>query len=203
VCDRHLRAVRDNNGPSTAKATRSVLSGICRFAARYDALERNPVRDTGKISAKPKKVPTALTIAAVKSLRAALLGTQRTVDRDLPDFVDMMLATGLRIGECSAITWGCVDLDAGTVDVRGIVIRVRGQGLVIRRDESSKLTERTLDLPSWAVEMLRKRKSRLTPKQLREVDVPVFLLRRSEGSGIHPTHRPTFERHSWTRGCLV
>jgi hypothetical protein len=48
VCDRHLCAVRDNNGPSTAKATRSVLSGICRFAARHDALERNPVRDTGR-----------------------------------------------------------------------------------------------------------------------------------------------------------
>jgi integrase len=31
---------------------------------------------------------------------------------DLPDFVAMMLATGLRIGECAALRWENVDLNA-------------------------------------------------------------------------------------------
>ena len=57
--------------------------------------------------------------------------TYTTVARDLPDFVAFMLATGLRMGEASAITWDALDLDAGTVEVRGTVIRLKGQGLVL------------------------------------------------------------------------
>jgi integrase len=52
--------------------------------------------------------------------------------RDLPDFTDMMLATGLRIGETAAVTWEALDLDAATVEVRGTVIRVTGHGLTIK-----------------------------------------------------------------------
>jgi hypothetical protein len=39
--DRRLRVVRDKHGAGTAKLTRTVLSGICGLAARYDALDRN------------------------------------------------------------------------------------------------------------------------------------------------------------------
>jgi hypothetical protein len=38
--------------------------------------------------------------------------------RDLLDFIDMMLATGERY----AITWEALDLDAGTVEIRGTVV---------------------------------------------------------------------------------
>ena len=48
------------------------------------------------------------------------------------NFVDMMLATGKRIGENSAITWDALDLDAGTVEIRGTVVRIRGEGLRIK-----------------------------------------------------------------------
>lgn len=33
------------------------------------------------------------------------------IARDLLDFVDMMLATGLRIGETAAIQWSSIDLE--------------------------------------------------------------------------------------------
>ena len=45
VVDRHLGAVRAKHGSSIAKTTRSVLSGICVVACRYDALATNPCRD--------------------------------------------------------------------------------------------------------------------------------------------------------------
>jgi hypothetical protein len=38
VVDRHLGAVKAKHGPSLAKTTRSVLSGICALACRHDAL---------------------------------------------------------------------------------------------------------------------------------------------------------------------
>ena len=158
--DRHLRAVKDKHGAGTAKLTRTVLSGMCGLAARYDALDRNPVREASAITrTAPRKAPQALTAAQATQLRAALTYDEKAVKRDLPDFVSMMLATGLRIGEVCAITWDCIDFDAGTVRTGGIVVRVPGKGLQIKTTESSKVKPRVLRLPSWAVEMLRIRAS--------------------------------------------
>src|SRR5918998_4092532 len=69
----------------------------------------------------------------------------------------MMLATGKRIGENSAITWDALDLETGSVEIRGTVVRIKGQGLRIKCKPKSKAGYRKLRLPSWAVEMLRRR----------------------------------------------
>lgn len=70
-----------------------------------------------------------------------------------------MLATGMRIGEASAVTWDALDLDAATVEVRGTVVRIKGAGLTIKWRPKSKSGYRTLELPGWAAEMLRQRQA--------------------------------------------
>jgi hypothetical protein len=45
MVDRHLIAVKAKHGLSLAKAIRSVLSGVCALACRYDALVTNPCSD--------------------------------------------------------------------------------------------------------------------------------------------------------------
>jgi integrase len=69
------------------------------------------------------------------------------------EFTDFMLATGLRIGEASAVRWDGLDLDAGTVTVDGTVVRVKGVGLTIKKPKSAS-GRRRLELPAWAVAML-------------------------------------------------
>jgi integrase len=49
---------------------------------------------------------------------------------DVPTLLRFMLATGQRIGECLAVLWFEVDLQAGRVDVSSTVIRWTGHGLV-------------------------------------------------------------------------
>ena len=173
VLDRHLRAVSAAHGPAMAKMTRSVLSGMCGLAARHDAIDRNPVRDVGAISSKPKKAPRAMTIEQVRDLRTKLAQDEKAVGRDLPDFVAFMLATGLRIGETAAVTWDALDLDAGIVEVRGTVIRLKGRGLWLKPAAKSRAGSRTLALPSWCVEMLRRRRDN-RPKAFRADVTPVF-----------------------------
>ena len=172
--ERHLRLVAGKHGPGMAKMTKSVLSGVCGLAARHDALERNPVRDTGRIETSAKKAPKALTADQARQLLAALDADEKGKKADVPDFVAFMLATGCRIGEAAAVTWEVLDLDAGTAEIRSTVVRVKGQGL-IRKSTKTASGARTLLLPPWCVERLRRRAARVGASQERaQTELPVF-----------------------------
>ena len=162
--DRLLRAVRENHGVGVAKATRTVLSGVFGLAARHDAVPGNLVRDVAPIpGSRSRKGPKrALALGEVWDLRGKLARSVRAVGLDVPDLVDMMMATGLRIGEAAAVTWPAVDLGAGTVEVRGTVVRITGVGLVIKPVPKSAAGWRVVELPGWAVEMLRRRRRTAT-----------------------------------------
>jgi integrase len=134
-CERLIRTIEKKRGAATAKTTRSVLSGMCGYAARHEALDRNPVRDTSSVSSVPKSPPRALTIAQAIDLRIWLTYDDRAISREVPDLVDFMLATGLRISECAAVTWRNIDLDSWTVRVAGNVVRLKGVGLIVHVEE--------------------------------------------------------------------
>jgi integrase len=173
VLDRHLRLIVDKHGAATAKMCRSVLFGLCTLAACHDALERNPVRALGPVSAKAKKAPRAMTVPELRQLRAALTYDEQAIARDLPDLVSFMMATGLRIGETTGLAWDAVDLDLGTVDVRAAAIGVKGQGLVIKTTKTDAGT-RTLVLPQWCITMLRRRVGALALSEESTHRRPVF-----------------------------
>lgn len=157
LVDRHLAAVKLKHGNAVAKTTRTVLSGICGLACRHDAMATNPCRDVSRISTKPKKSPRALELVEVREIRAWLAQDRKANDRDLPDLVGFMLATGIRIGEACAVRWEDVDLNTRTFEVIGTVLRIKGQGLILKPSPKSEAGKRILELPSWAVEMLRVR----------------------------------------------
>lgn len=172
--DRHLRLIADKHGPAVAKMTKSVLSGVCGLAARHDALERNPVRDTGRIETAARKAPKALTAEEARTLLTRLDADERAGKNDVPDLVAFMLATGCRIGEAAAVTWDVLDLEAGTVEVRSTIVRVTGQGLVCKSTKTAS-GARTLLLPPWCVERLRGRASRVeTATKGAGPEAPVF-----------------------------
>ncbi|MEJ3652543.1 site-specific integrase [Actinomycetes bacterium KLBMP 9759] len=156
--DRLVVQVHDRDGAAAAKTLRTVLSGMVGLAVRYGALDSNPVRDVGRIES-DRSSARALSLAEATDLRAKIHADERCKGWDLVDFTDFMLATGLRIGEAAAVTWDALDLDAGTVEVRGTVIRVKGVGLTIKPRPKSKSGYRTLELPAWAVAMLDRRRA--------------------------------------------
>src|SRR6185312_13348928 len=83
---------------------------------------------------------------------------------DLADLTRMMLATGCRIGECLALGWPDVDLDAATVDVHWRLVRRTGIGLLrFPSTKSGRKGERLIPLPSWAVTMLKRRRLAIGP----------------------------------------
>jgi hypothetical protein len=73
------------------------------------------------VPSKPKRVPRALSVAEVRQLRAWLTYDDKAIERDLPDLADMLVATGLRVGECLAVTWDAHERPDGSNNARQVV----------------------------------------------------------------------------------
>ncbi len=107
------------------------------------------MRDVSRITSS-REPARSLTLDEVRALRVGLRADQQAVERDLPDLVDFMLGTGLRIGEVLAMmTWSAVDLAAG-------------QGSVLQLRPKTRNRWRRLDLPLWLIEVLATRERTAT-----------------------------------------
>jgi integrase len=159
--NRALRAIAERNGPGAAKTAKTVLSGMCKLAISYEAIDTNPVRDAQSIGQGEKDPVRALTRAEVEQMGDLLRSHGRALELDLPDLVDWMLATGCRIGEACAARDEVLDLDAGTWEINATLVRVTGKGLVIQRRPKTAAGWRVLALPPFAVTMVRRRAGEL------------------------------------------
>jgi integrase len=152
--DQFLQQVRMHHGPSLARMTRSVLSGMCALAARRDVMQFNPVRDTTPIRAKPANPAQPLDDFELGELRQTLLASELAHDLDVVDLVLFMIATGCRVGEALALMWTDVNLANCSVEIRTTAIRVKGQGVLIKNSPKTSTSRRTLELPAWCVDLL-------------------------------------------------
>lgn len=125
--DAYDDALRLHVLPSVGGLRVRELSGVMGLAVRYEAIDRNPVREVSPITIERKEA-RSLQLDEVRTLRAGLRRDERAVDRDIPALVDFMLGTGMRIGEVLAVTWDALDLEAGTVEIRATVVRSKVPG---------------------------------------------------------------------------
>lgn len=162
LLDRFLRA---RKSPAVAKRCRVVLTGMFALAARHDAIDHNPVRETAKRTSERNAV-RAMTVLEVAELRARVAawaggnvsGPPRALD--LPEILDVMVGTGARIGEVLALRRDDTDLaaDPPTVTVRGTVVGNRRQEI-----PKSDTSRRTMILPSFTVAAIRRQLARDLP----------------------------------------
>jgi integrase len=148
-----VKAIRDEVGAASARTCKSILSGAFSLSVRHGALAANPVREIKIRGGARRQPPRALEDAERKAWFDLLRQDERAVRADLVDLCKFMLATGERIGETLAVTWGDLDRETGEIDCSHQIQRLKGQGLVRRRVKSAA-GERILALPRWALEMV-------------------------------------------------
>lgn len=154
--DRFFVELKARTSPAHAVTARAVVGGILGYAARHGAITGNPVRDIEPIEGRTRKKSRALTMAECREWLEQLEQDPAACRHDLPDLTRFMMATGVRIGEALALYWEDVDFDRGVVAIEWTVVRVRGVGLR-RTPPKTAASERTLAVPAWALEMLRRR----------------------------------------------
>ncbi|HET7386157.1 MAG TPA: tyrosine-type recombinase/integrase [Nocardioidaceae bacterium] len=162
--DRALKEISSQAGPGAAKTARSVLSGMLRLAVRHGAISANPVREAAPIRTPRKSAVHALSKDEVDTMTRLLHAHERAVELDIPDLVDFMLATGVRIGEALAVRSGTntdgealLDLVHNTVEINATIVRIKGKGLTIQAWPKTAAGWRRLALPPYASKIIERR----------------------------------------------
>jgi len=144
--------VTAGNSPALVKYLRVVLRIALNEALKSDLIVRNVAE-----LATPPKVETREIVPFTAEQAGRFL--KAAMGHRLEALFTVGLAIGLRSGECSALQWSDVDLDAGTVAVRHTLQRVRQpdekKGHLVMLPPKSQKSRRTLDLPATCVTIIR------------------------------------------------
>jgi integrase len=163
--DRFLKSLASNKSYSMAKQAKVVLSLAFALAVRYEAVARNPVRETARLR-KPPSQALALTTGQVEAIRAAVRGWRRgeglsgpKPDGQLEAIIEVMLGTSARIGEVLAIRKCDVDVTTTPATVRlcGTVVSLKGRPTFRQDHPKTSKSVRTVAVPSFTAEVIRQR----------------------------------------------
>src|SRR3954452_12850467 len=151
---------------SRQRKTKVVMGAMLAMAVRHDALTVNPVQQTSHIH-RERSEPRSLTLQDINTVREALrawTAKQRPgpkASSDMADIVDVMLATGARIGEILALRWVDVALDADrpNLTINGTIKTEPGKGTYRKASPKSDSSVRTVVLPEFALAVLKRRQA--------------------------------------------
>ncbi|MFH5824737.1 tyrosine recombinase XerC [Georgenia sp. AZ-5] len=170
VCQDWINSIIDGGtkGPYdmvvTAVQIRGAFKAVLDRAIVHDALRFNPM---DKTTTPRRKVPDpkAMTVSDVYRLRKAVRDWEaarqgRSGPRPtghVPAAVDVMLGTGLRIGEALALNWGEVNLSPDglpTIAVDATLVDIKGKGTIRQEMPKTDAGKRTIIIPRFTVESL-------------------------------------------------
>lgn len=163
--DLFIKTLATTKSYSMAKQARTVLSLSFGLAVRYDAVAKNPVRDTTRLR-KPPSQAMALTAKQVDAIRAAVRGWRRgpgvpgpPPDGQLEQIIEVMLGTSARIGEVLAIRKCDVDVTStpATVRICGTIVSPAGKPTHRQPHPKTAKSTRTVSVPGFTAEVLRQR----------------------------------------------
>ena len=163
--DQFIKTLASTKSYSTAKQARTVLSLAFGLAVRYDAIPRNPVRDTVRLRTPPSQAH-ALTVEQIEVIRTAARSWRRGAgfsgpppDGQLEQIIEVMLGTSARIGEALAIRKCDVDVTVSPATVRicGTIVSPKGKPTHRQHHPKTLKSTRTVSVPPFVAEVLRQR----------------------------------------------
>jgi integrase len=146
---------RRQGKPLSAKTVReiaSVMNQVFKHAVRMKAIRFNPMLDVQRPRG-AKKEPRHFEVHHLESIAAAVRGHE---------WLDLLIvldsATGCRRGELLALEWPDIDLKRKAVTINKSLSQTREAGVAPKLTKNRK--NRTLTLPAYAMEALKKHRAR-------------------------------------------
>ncbi|MGN6252586.1 MAG: tyrosine-type recombinase/integrase [Marmoricola sp.] len=160
------------------KKIRSVLVRAFNLAIFHEALNGNPASAVPSVPVprvKKKSIPVEDLDAVRTAIREWANAERRNGPKsvDLPDIVDLLIATGMRIGEVLALRWSDIELTAPPARRADETwfpwLMVNGQitskGKRVNYGKTHAAI-RPIALPDWAASLLRRRKLEQPPNDI-------------------------------------
>ena len=175
--DRFIKDVARRT-PGQAARVKQLLTWMLDMAVRHEAIAHNPMLSVAKVRTRPKEVRSideaqlVVVRGAVRAWRQPGPDGRRPPgpppSGDLPDIIELFLATGARINEVLALRWSDVDLrgERATVSITGTLVEVKGQGIKRKDRTKTDAGMRTLTLPAFAANVLLRRRVECPPNDL-------------------------------------
>lgn len=130
---------------SARREARGILRQAFAEAARLDTVPVNPVLSTTPVPS-TRPAPRSLTLADLAALRARIEAwSRRELDGeetgrqgpprgpDIADMLELLIGSGVRIGELLALRWcdvrGLDDDGPVTLTITGTLVEIRGEGI--------------------------------------------------------------------------
>lgn len=185
-CDHFLKQLAKQSY-NRAKQARVVLRLALGLAVRHEVLPRNPMDHVARLR-RPPSSPSALTPVEVNAVRAAIAFWEagRSPSGPKPDgqlgaIVEVMLGTSARIGEVLAIRRRDVDVTSPVPSIRiaGTIVAHRGEPVQRQDHPKTAKSRRTVAIPSFTAEAVRRRLTRLEDSSL-----DALLFRSREGTPL-------------------
>ena len=191
-----IQAALDSSGVSAdlRKRIRSVLVRAFNLAIFHEAINGNPATAVPSVPV-PRNEKKPVRVKDLDAVRAAIREWANAEKRngpksvDLPDIVEMLIATGMRIGELLAIRWSDIELTAPPqqADNDGWFPWLMVNGQITSKGKrvdygKTNAAIRPIALPDWAAALLRRRKIAQKPNDLDAV----FITR--NGTWHYPTN---------------
>ena len=130
------------------------LSAIFTAATKKGILSRNPCL----LATTPKKDTPKAACLDERQARDLLDACAQQDDRQFETLITLLLATGLRVGEATALHWEDVDFQHDVLHVGNTLVRMDGQFL--RQPPKTASSDRYIKLPGFAAKALREHKLR-------------------------------------------
>jgi len=175
-----IQAALDDSGVSAdmRKRIRSVLVRAFNLAIFHEAINGNPATAVPSVPV-PRHKKKPVPVQDLDDVRAAIREWANAEKRngpksvDLPDIVEMLVATGMRIGEVLALRWSDIELspppsrrdDDSWLPWLIVNGQINSKGKRVDYGKSDAAI-RPIALPDWAVALLRRRKLAQAPNDL-------------------------------------
>lgn len=172
-----IQAALDSAGvsPDLRKRIRSVLVRAFNMAIFHEAINGNPATAVPSVPV-PRNKRKPVPVKDLDAVRAAIREWANAEKRngpksvDLPDIVEMLIATGMRIGELLALRWSDIELtppperrdDDGWFPWLMVNGQITSKGKRVDYGKTHAAI-RPIALPDWAAALLRRRKVAQTP----------------------------------------
>lgn len=169
---------------STVNRFYTILKSIFKMAYLMDFFEKNPMdkveRPRSRKDELRKTQPDAYTAKEI----VAIMENLENEPIKFRTMIYVMCDTGMRRGECLGLTWDCIDLDKGTIEVRGSLYYTKNKGVFF--DTPKNKQPRTTYISPATVDLLRE----MWLLNFVTYESPYVFCKAGSGEPMHP-HTPT------------